>query len=159
MWWKEFFLTAAYMGYFPCASGTAGTLLAMAVYIIEYLVFGGMSWIVNCAVVLLLLFPSIRLADAGETLFGVKDPSEVVLDEFMGYNISVLFYPFSWKIAVAAFLIFRIMDIIKPYPAGRLEKLDGGLGIMIDDCVAGIYTNVCVLAIVGASRLAGVSLY
>ncbi len=159
MWWKEFVLTAAYTGYFPLASGTAGTLFAMALYILEYLLFGRLSWAANLVIVLVTIIPSIRLADDGERLFGIKDPSEVVLDEVMGYNISVLFYPFNWKIAICAFFIFRVIDIIKPYPAKRLERLNGGLGIMIDDCIAGIYTNVCILIMVVVSHFCGAPIY
>jgi phosphatidylglycerophosphatase A len=159
MWWKKFVLTAAYTGYSPWASGTVGTLVALALYAAEYAVFGGKSWIVNAAVVAVFFIPSVKLADAGEEIFGMKDPSQVVLDEVMGYNISVLFYPFNWKVALMAFAVFRVMDILKPYPMRRLENLHGGLGIMIDDCVAGIYTNLCMLAIVCLSGAAGTPLY
>ena len=147
MWWKKCLFTAFYMGYSPIAPGTLGTIIALAIYILEYLIFGNLSWIVNLVVVLVMLYPSIKLGDEGEAYFGKKDPSEVVLDEVIGYWVSVLLYPFNWKIAILAFFIFRITDIVKPYPINTLQKLEGGLGIVIDDIIAGVYTNLIILVI------------
>ena len=159
MWWREFLFTFFYAGYIPIAPGTAGTLAAMGIYILEYQIFGSKSWIANLIIVIVFIYPAIRLGDAGEELFGKKDPPEVVLDEAMGYWISVLFYPFNLKIALLAFFIFRIMDILKPYPANRSQKLPGGLGIMLDDYIAGIYTNVIVLVTVLIAYYCGYSFY
>ncbi len=155
MWWKELLFTAFYAGYFPVGPGTAGTLVALAIYLLEYLAFGQYSWIVNLVMVALLAYPAIKLGDAGEEYFGVKDPQQVVLDEVLGYWISVLFWPFDWKIALAAFFIFRIVDMIKPPPIRSLQEKRGGLGIMIDDYLAGVYTNVIILAAVLLLRFLG----
>jgi phosphatidylglycerophosphatase A len=152
MKFKEFLFTGFYSGYSPVAPGTMGTLVAMALYFVEYLIFGEYSWLANLCVVVVLLYPSVKLGDAGERFFNTKDPSPVVLDEFMGYWISLLFYPFSVKIAIIAFIVFRVMDIIKPFPAGRLQQLRGGMGIMVDDWIAGLYTNIVILVIIIASR-------
>lgn len=159
MWWKELFFTSFYSGYFPVAPGTAGTIVAMGIYFIEYMIFGTSTWIVNLVIVALLAYPSIKLGDAAEEFFGEKDPPEVVLDESMGYWISVLFYPFNWKIAILAFLIFRVMDILKPYPANKFQDLEGGKGIMLDDYIAGVYTNIILLVIVLVSSFMGVPIY
>jgi phosphatidylglycerophosphatase A len=159
MWWKELFFTALYAGYFPVGPGTAGTVLAMALYFLEYRVFGAYVWIANAAVVALLFWPAMKLGDAGEAFFGKKDPPQVVLDEVMGYWISVLFWPFSWKIAVAAFFLFRMYDMIKPPPIRRLEEKEGGFGIMIDDYLAGVYTNVTMLAGVILLRVFGFNVF
>ncbi|MBP7582819.1 MAG: phosphatidylglycerophosphatase A [Spirochaetes bacterium] len=155
MWWKELLFTAFYAGYFPVGPGTAGTLVALAIYLLEYLAFGQYSWVVNLVMVALLAYPAIKLGDAGEEYFGVKDPQQVVLDEVLGYWISVLFWPFDWKIALAAFFIFRIVDMIKPPPIRSLQEKRGGLGIMIDDYLAGVYTNVIILAAVLLLRFLG----
>jgi phosphatidylglycerophosphatase A len=106
-----------------------------------------------------MLYPSIKLGDSGEVFFKKNDPSEVVLDEMMGYWISVLFYPFSWKIAILAFFLFRIADIIKPYPANRLQKSKGGFGIMMDDFIAGIYVNITILCVLIIFRFTGMKIY
>jgi phosphatidylglycerophosphatase A len=143
---KKALFTALYTGYSPVAPGTVGTALAAVIYAGEYLLFGDNCRVVNAAVVAVTLYPAVLLCGAGEKHFGVKDPSQVVLDEVLGYWVSVLFHPFSWQLAVGAFFIFRFMDIVKPYPAGRLQKIRGGAGILIDDLVAGVYTNILITA-------------
>lgn len=144
---KEFLFTGFYSGYSPVAPGTAGTFVAMVLYILENIFLGeilGDSIVyVNLIIVLLLIYPSIKLGDAAEVFFNKKDPQQVVLDEMMGYWIGILFIPFSFTGAIAAFVLFRIFDIVKPYPARNLESLKGGLGIMIDDYIAGVYTCIC----------------
>lgn len=140
---KEFFFTAFYAGYCPKAPGTAGTLVAMAVYIAENLIFSDANTdllnIINLIIVAALIYPAIKLADDAEIFYNSKDPQSVVLDEVIGYWISVLFLPFSFSYAVLAFILFRLFDIIKPFPARSLQSLNGGLGIMIDDIIAGAY--------------------
>ncbi|OHD68388.1 MAG: hypothetical protein A2W19_14310 [Spirochaetes bacterium RBG_16_49_21] len=156
---KELLFTVFYAGYCPIASGSAGTLVGMAFYFLEYLLFGRVSWIVNLGAVLVLFYPFLKIAGEGERFFGRKDPPEVVLDELMGYWVSVLFYPFNLKVAVAAFFVFRLMDVVKPYPIGLLHKLGGGLGIMIDDCLAGLYTNLILFCAIFILKLFQINIY
>ena len=144
---KEFLFTAFYSGYSPIAPGTAGTMVGLALYFILYLAFGRISWAVHGVLVIVLFYPAVKLCDAGEKYYGKKDPPEVVIDEVIGIWISLLMHPFSIIKAVLAFFIFRILDILKPFPAGRVQRLKGGLGIMMDDVVAGIYTNLIILTI------------
>ncbi len=143
---KEFLFTAFYSGYSPVAPGTAGTMVAMAVYILENMIFADIQPStlnkINLLLLLILIYPSIRLGDAAEKFYGTKDPQQVVIDEVIGYWTGVLFIPFSFTYAIMAFFIFRIFDIIKPFPAGSLESLKGGLGIIVDDMIAGLYTLV-----------------
>ena len=105
-----------------------------------------------------MIFPSIKLADAGEKYFGNKDPQQVVLDEIMGYWISVLLFPFNWKVAIYALLLFRIMDIIKPYPIKKVENLKSGLGIMMDDYISGIYANLSLRIIIFLTGFFGIKI-
>jgi phosphatidylglycerophosphatase A len=70
-----------------------------------------------------------------------KDPQVVVIDEFVGQWIALLFLPRILWIFISGFVIFRILDIIKPFPAADLEEIEGGRGILLDDVIAGIYTN------------------
>jgi len=141
---KEFLFTAFYSGYSPVAPGTAGTLVAMALYILENLLFPDADFInlntFNLIFVILIIYPSIKLGDAAEKLYKTKDPQQVVIDEVVGYWISILFIPFTFTSAVMAFFIFRGFDIVKPFPASNLESLTGGMGIMSDDIIAGLYT-------------------
>lgn len=141
---KEFFLTGFYSGCSPVAPGTMGTLVAMALYTLENILFGdccqSLLYFVNLLFVLIIIYPAIKLGDEAEKFYNTKDPQQVVLDEMLGYWIGVLFIPFSISNALLAFFLFRGFDIIKPFPAGRLESLSGGLGIMVDDIIAGLYT-------------------
>jgi phosphatidylglycerophosphatase A len=75
-----------------------------------------------------------------EQVYG-QDPKEVTIDEVVGMWISLMFLPINWRMVLAAFLIFRVLDILKPYPADDFDKKPGGWNIMLDDVVAGLYTN------------------
>jgi phosphatidylglycerophosphatase A len=158
MWWKELFFTGFFSGYSPIAPGTAGTLLAVLIYILEYIFFKTGCIITNFIFVLIMLYPSFKLGDAGEKFFNKKDPSEVVIDEMIGLWVSVLFIPFSLQIALLAFIIFRIIDIFKPYPIRKLEKLKGGFGIVLDDFMAGVFTNIIIRLIIIFTGFFGVQI-
>ena len=151
MKFKEFLFTAFYSGYSPVAPGTAGTLVAMALYILENIIFSSVNpfyiHAFNFMLLCVIIYPCIKLGDAAETFFNAKDPQQVVLDEVLGYWTGILFIPFSFSSAIMAFVLFRFFDIIKPFPANRLQSLKGGLGIMIDDIVAGLYTLACMHAV------------
>ena len=156
---KEFIVTAAYAGYCPIAPGTAGTLVGMALYFLGHLVFGELSWVVNAAAIPILFYPFMRWAGDGEAIFAREDPPQVVIDEMLGYWVALFLHPFSAPLAIAAFFIFRLLDIVKPWPARRLERLGGGLGIMIDDCVAGAYTNLILIAGALLLKMVNVTIY
>jgi len=128
-------------GYSWFAPGTAGSFAAMILYfIIIYL--AGPWWIIP---VTILLFPlSIYAADRGEKYYKQKDARYITIDEFCGYFITVCYLPHVIKTAILGFFIFRIFDIIKPFPGRRCEKLNGGIGIVMDDVVAGIYGNILI---------------
>jgi len=125
-------------GYSPFASGTVGSLAALLLFIAIPL--DDYIWLVLCVII---FFIGIWASGAVEKEKG-KDPGIVVIDEFVGQWISLLFLPKTLWIFIAAFLVFRILDIIKPFPAADLEELDGGMGIMIDDVIVGIYTNLAI---------------
>jgi len=160
-WIKDFLLTAFYAGKSPVAPGTAGTFVAMVLYIIENYTLGpvlGEKLIyINLAIVIVLVYPSIKLCDFGETYYGSKDPQKIVLDEVMGYWTSILFVPFSITSALIAFVLFRIFDILKPFPADNLQSLKGGTGIMIDDYIAGIYACIILNVIVYFAGIYGIN--
>ena len=155
----EFTSTMFYSGYFPVGPGTAGTLVAVGIYILEYIIFGEISWIINVVIVALLLYPSVKICDRAEKFFGIKDPPQVVIDESLGYWIAVLCYPFNLKIVAIAFFIFRLFDILKPYPIKKIQNLRGGLGIMVYDWLAGIYTNLMILLIIFISGQINMPIY
>ena len=93
---------------------------------------------------------------AAERHFGRTDPSQIVIDEVVGMWVTLFLNPVGWPGAVGAFLLFRLADIIKPFPADRLERLPGGLGVMADDAMAAVYANLVLraaLALSGRSLL------
>src|SRR5262245_51567468 len=81
-----------------------------------------------------------------ERHFGRADPGQVVIDEVMGMLITLFLNPVGWMGALAGFFLFRVFDVIKPYPSDRLEKLHGGVGVMADDGMAAVYANLVLRA-------------
>lgn len=125
-----------FTGYFPIASGTVASALALLVYFIP-----GFE---HPAVIVTLCFGAFiagaRVAEPMEQRYG-HDPRQVTIDEVVGMWVSLLMHPKTVAMGLAAFLLFRLMDIVKPFPARRFDRMHGGLGIMLDDVVAALYTN------------------
>ncbi|PIQ90846.1 MAG: phosphatidylglycerophosphatase A [Candidatus Omnitrophica bacterium CG11_big_fil_rev_8_21_14_0_20_41_12] len=137
------FLTKAvasvfFIGYLPLMPGTFGTVAGIGLF---YL-FKGASQPAYFSVILCVIILGFLTGGRMEKLINKKDPSCVVIDEVMGMLVALSFMPYDLKIIILAFLIFRILDTLKPFPVGRLQYLHGASGIMIDDLVAGIYTNI-----------------
>jgi len=153
-------LTTFGVGYLPGPTGTYGSAVAIPIYI----AIGTLE--LHCAsnnavgkqaafhfalnAILLTAFCLVGIWAAGRTaaIFGRKDPSQAVVDEVMGQFVVFCFIPFGlpWPFILAGFLLFRLFDIIKPFPARTLESLPGGLGICADDIVAGVYAGICLAA-------------
>jgi phosphatidylglycerophosphatase A len=128
------------VGLIPVAPGTWGTLAAVPLFL-------GMHYIgVLYSVIFLIVFIPMAVWVSGITkrLLGRDDPPEVVIDEAAGFMLALFHLPLSWGSLTLGFLLFRFFDILKPFPIRRLEKIGGGLGIVADDLVAGVYANFCV---------------
>lgn len=130
--------TLGFIGYLPIAPGTFSTLAAT-------IFFGILKPALPFH--LIVLFVTIILggiaAHQAEKLLGEKDSSHIVIDEFAGFALSVLFVPLNIYYYAAAFILFRFFDILKPPPIKSIEiNLRGGAGIMADDLMAGVYTNI-----------------
>jgi len=133
-----FIATAGYSGYFPIAPGTVGSAVGLVIYL---LVWWTQSPVVETALIVAIFAAGTWAATHAERFFGGIDPGPVVIDEVLGMLVTLAFLPVGWTGALAGFFLFRIFDIIKPYPANRLEKFHGGFGIMADDAMAGMYAN------------------
>jgi phosphatidylglycerophosphatase A len=131
-----FFGSGFLSGYSPFASGTVGSAVALLFLFIPN--FSNPSIIIPISLLFFLL--GVIVSDKMETVLG-QDPSVVTIDEIVGMWISLWFVPITIINVGTAFLIFRILDILKPYPAGEIDKQPGGWNIMLDDVIAGIYTN------------------
>ena len=129
--------TCAGIGYVPWAPGTFGSLAGLLLW---YFVPASPAFQVGAIVAVFLL--GAWAGGLAEDYFRGTDPSHVVLDEVVGMWITLLFNPVGWQGAVIAFLLFRALDVVKPYPADRLEGLHGGFGVMADDAMAAVYANV-----------------
>ena len=133
-----FVATVGYCGYFPFAPGTVGSAAGLLFYL---LVWWTGSTIVEVGLIAGLFAAGVWAGTTAERYFGGVDPGPIVLDEVVGMLITLAFIPVGWSAALAGFFLFRLFDVIKPYPAGRLEALHGGLGVMADDAMAAIYAN------------------
>jgi len=134
-----FLATVAYCGYFPIAPGTVGSAAGLVVYA---LVWWTGSPLLEVGLILGLFALGVWAGTVAERYFGGIDPGPIVLDEVVGMLITLAFIPVGWSGALAGFVLFRIFDVIKPFPAGRFERLHGGLGVMADDAMAAVYANV-----------------
>lgn len=144
--------TGLYSGYFPIVPGTIGTIPAA---VIAWLWLGTNVYALPIAAVVSTVL-SVWSAGRAETLFG-HDAKKIVIDEWAGMFVSLMFLPYRWDVYLAAFVFFRFYDVIKPYPAGRCEALPGGWGVTFDDIFAAIYANLtcwlCIWALSGLGWL------
>jgi phosphatidylglycerophosphatase A len=153
------------VGYLPLAPGTWGSLLAVGFYLLLRTSF---SWrvgvnqglysptflVAQILIIAVVTALGVWAASRTERVLQIKDPGKVVVDELAGQLIALVAVPLAVEsrpslMVITAFLLFRFFDIVKPYPARRLESLHGGLGIMSDDLVAGFYAALIVVIIVG----------
>jgi phosphatidylglycerophosphatase A len=130
--------TLGFVGYLPVAPGTWGSIAALLfVFAVPltvpvYLLFTAAGVLIG-----------IIASDAAEKIIGETDSGHIIIDEFTGFLVSVFFLPHTYGYLIAGFLLFRIFDILKPFPIRTVEKaLKGGAGIMGDDILAGIFTNI-----------------
>jgi phosphatidylglycerophosphatase A len=125
-------------GYSPFAPGTAGSFVAALAFLFlpTYL-----PLMVFTAGLIALFFIAVWSAEIVAKVENRHDPAQVVIDEVMGMAVTMAFLPLTAVTIAAGFVLFRIFDITKPFPARRSEKLPGGWGIVMDDVVAGIYAN------------------
>lgn len=133
-----------YVGYFPIAPGTIGTLAGVGLYwllwnlpLAHYIVF---------LVVFILL--SIWAADQAQLVFNERDSPKIVIDEVAGFLVAMAGHAWGWKTVVICFILFRFFDIVKPFPIRRIEtRFHSGIGVVLDDVLAGVYANVCLVVV------------
>jgi phosphatidylglycerophosphatase A len=128
--------TFFYIGYLPFIPGTFASVVGLFLF---FLVKD--SVLVYLSLTLILVVLGFWVSSKAEKIFQKKDPRYIVIDEVAGMFFSLMFIPYDLKLFIAAFVLFRILDALKPYPADTLQRLKGGVGIMTDDIIAGLYTN------------------
>jgi len=124
------------VGYVPVAPGTFGSAAGLVLWFVL-----PHTLLVDVTTIVALFVVGSWSGTVAERHFGATDPGQVVIDEVMGMIITLFLNPVGWPGAIAGFVLFRLADVIKPYPANRLESLPGGVGVMADDAMAAIYAN------------------
>jgi phosphatidylglycerophosphatase A len=135
--------TGGYTGYARIAPGTAGSLVGL----LFYLPVATRPAFVQIVLVGTLFCVGVWASERAEKIFRITDPHPVVIDEIVGMWISLLFLPHTPGYFLAAFFLFRLFDVLKPFPAKQAEHLAGGWGIMADDVIAALYANVVLQAV------------
>jgi phosphatidylglycerophosphatase A len=128
-----------FTGFIPIASGTFGSLIGLFIFLIP----GFENLYVIIPSTLILFLYGVYISDKFEKQYG-KDPSQCTVDEVVGTWISLILLPKKFLVILSAFLLWRLLDIVKPFPARDSEKISGGLGIMLDDVISGIYTLIII---------------
>ncbi len=132
-----------YSGYSPVAPGTAGSAAALVLFVLVRL---SGSPALEAAVIAVVAAVGTWSASVTERHLKATDPGQIVIDEVLGMLLTVAFLPLRWQGVLLGFFVFRALDIVKPFPANAAERLHGGMGVMADDAVAGVYGNLIMRA-------------
>jgi len=122
-------------GYSPVAPGTVGTLGAIPLYLLLSRLSPGAYLFATLALTLL----GFVAADRAGRYWGTADASPIVIDEVVGYLVTMALVPFSWQAALAGFVLFRVFDVVKPWPASAFDRIKNGFGVVLDDLAAGVW--------------------
>ncbi len=133
-----FVATCGYLGFAPIAPGTFGSAAGVALF---YAIRLSGSQATEVAAIALLFVIGVWAASVAERSLGMVDPGPVVIDEVVGMLITLALLPVNGLGVFVGFLVFRIFDVVKPWPAARFEAMHGGLGVIADDAMAGVYGN------------------
>jgi len=137
-----FVATVGGAGLAPVAPGTVGSVVAaLLLWLIPFSPPGLIVFLVAVTAA------GIWAAPRAERLLGARDPGAIVIDEVAGLTLALLAAPRTLPVVVVAFLLFRVFDVVKPFPARAAERLPGGMGVVVDDLVAGLYTLGVLLAL------------
>lgn len=121
------------------APGTWGSILSLPFAIAAY----SFGFIYSCLFLVLILILSVFISGAASIIFHREDPPAVVIDETAGVFVTLFLIPVSWTGVITGFILFRLFDILKPFPIGLIDKkVKGGTGIVLDDVIAGIFANI-----------------
>jgi phosphatidylglycerophosphatase A len=143
-----------YLGYVPFASGTVGSALTILILFFarDDLAFmlGPENAVSYWWAIVTLTAVSFFLCDRGKEIFGDDDPKQAIFDEVVGQFITFFMIPINIRTLVLGFVLFRFYDIVKPFPVYRLEEIDGGIGVTMDDVAAGVLANVTLMFLIWA---------
>ncbi len=133
-----------FLGHSPVAPGTVGTLGAIPLYYLMVTYLSGIQYVILTVLITVL---AIAVSSKAEKIYKKEDPGEVVIDEVVGFLVTMAFVTPTLLNIALGFFLFRALDILKPFPCRRLEKMHGGYGIVLDDVAAGVWANILLVAI------------
>lgn len=146
--------TVGFIGYLPFMPGTFGSAaMVAALWYADRrydFSFSGQFWIYYWVVAVVLVMVSIVFSSRSKELYGSPDSSHIVIDECAGQFITFLFVPFSLMTLALGFVLFRLFDVVKPFPVNKTEEIEGGVGVTADDVAAGVMANISLLLIMAA---------
>jgi phosphatidylglycerophosphatase A len=145
-----------FLGYFPFASGTLGSAVTVIgvfflnkkypfLFTPDHIVY---YWFAIMGVIAVSIF----LSSKSKEVFGSDDSSRIIIDELAGQFVTFFLIPISIQTLIAGFVLFRFFDIVKPYPVYKMEELDEGVGVTMDDVVAGVFANVSLLLVIAGYK-------
>lgn len=137
--------TCGYIGFAPLAPGTVGSAAGVALFYLAQA--SGLPW-VQAALIVTLFAAGVWAASVAEEALGRTDPGPVVIDEVVGILITLAWIPVTPLGALTGFLIFRVLDVVKPWPSRQFEAMHGGLGVMADDAMAAVYGHLLMRGLV-----------
>jgi phosphatidylglycerophosphatase A len=148
-WVRKIGASCFFLGYFPFASGTVGAAITIAALYFgkDHLEFmlGPENALQYWWAIVTLTAISFFLTDKGKEVFGRDDPKQAIFDEVVGQFITFFMIPINMRTLILGFVLFRFYDIVKPFPVHRLEEIEGGVGVTMDDVIAGILANVTLM--------------
>jgi phosphatidylglycerophosphatase A len=149
-----FLATCGYVGHVPVAPGTAGSVVGIAVF---YAVRAFGSPAIEGLAIVAILAAGVWASGVAERHWQRTDPGPVVIDEVAGMLITLAWLPLTGLGVAVGFVVFRIFDVVKPWPAGRFESLHGGLGVMADDAMAGLYGHILMRVLIAVTPIGWLS--
>jgi phosphatidylglycerophosphatase A len=145
-----FVATGFFIGTVPFAPGTFGSLIGLPVCFL----LSRLNLLQSVIYILAFILFAIGIASAAEKILKQKDPGQIVIDEIAGLMVTFAGLPFNLKTALAGFIIFRVFDILKPFPIRLLERsVRGGSGVVLDDVLAGVYGNLIIRLVIYISGM------
>jgi len=135
-----------YAGYFPFASAT----FASFVWLLAFLFIPGGGWLSSPVALVIVVPVAIYVSREMERMHG-EDSSRIVIDEFAGMQVTFLMLDPSIAVGVVGFCLFRFFDILKPFPINRSQRLGVGVGVVVDDLIAGFYARIVLMILIGVT--------
>jgi phosphatidylglycerophosphatase A len=140
-----------FLGYIPPAPGTVGSLFTVGVLWVLHVkfpsLFGKEYYLLYWCAIAALTWASMVLTSYARKDFNSDDPPQVIIDECVGQWITFFMVPVHWRTLILGFLLFRFFDIVKPFPINKVEDAEGGVGVTMDDVLAGVFANITLIVI------------